>query len=321
MNHILERAQTFIEVEQEAVGNLTQILDHRFEQAIDMLLKCEGRVITTGMGKAGLISRKISATLSSTGTPSCFVHPGESIHGDLGMITGQDVVVALSYKGQTEEVLRMLSYIKHVKAGLIAITSNPDSELAAQADCGLIIPIRREACPLNLAPTASTTAMLALGDTLALTLLEARGFSEQDYAILHPGGSLGRRLLTKVEGLMHTGSGNPIVQSGTLLTNAILTMTSTRMASTSVVDDQGRLIGFFTDGDLRRRLAEGHHDLNIPIDQVMTVSPKHVQPSMMAVKALEILREHKIIELPVCNQDMIPVGLIHLHDITRVGIT
>ncbi len=321
MSYILERAKSFIEVEQEAVGVLVRVLDQRFEQAVDLLLNCQGRVITTGMGKAGLIGRKVSATLSSTGTPAYFVHPAESIHGDLGMITGRDVVIAFSYKGQTEEVLRMISYIKHVQARLIAITSNPDSELAVQADCGLIMPIQREACPLNLAPTASTTAMLALGDTLALILLEARGFGEEDYAKFHPGGSLGRRLLTRVEDLMHTGDGNPVVKSGTPLSQAILTMTSTRMASTSIVDDGGRLIGFFTDGDFRRYMAKGSHDMNISIDKVMTHGPKYVQPSMMAVRALEILREYKIIELPVCSDDLIPVGLIHLHDITRAGIT
>lgn len=316
----VERARHFIDIEAEAVARLKEILDGRFERAVELLLACQGRVITTGMGKAGLIARKAAATLASTGTPAIYVHPGESLHGDLGMITAADVVVAFSYRGQTEEVLRMIPYLKYIKVPIIAITSNGDSVLAAQADTTLIPRIEREACPLNLTPTASTTAMLALADTLALTLLEARGFKPEDFALYHPGGALGRRLLTTVGDLMHTGQSNPVVEVGTPLSVAILVMTSTKMASTSVRGKDGRLAGFFTDGDLRRYLGRGQTDLSLPIDALMNPDPKFVKPGMMAVKALEILREYKIIELPVCDDDHRPIGLIHLHDITQAGI-
>ena len=321
MENILSRALQFIEIEANAVASLKETVAENFEQAIQTLLQCQGRVITTGMGKAGLIARKVAATLSSTGTPSFFVHPAEGIHGDLGMITANDVVIAFSHQGQTEEVLRILPYIKYIQAPLIAITSNGDSELARHADVALILRVKREACPMNLAPTASTTAMVALGDTLALVLLEARGFTEEDYARFHPGGSLGRRLLTKVADLMHTGEDNPVVTMEATLSETILKMTSTKMAAASVVDGNGVMVGFFTDGDLRRYLGKGEVDLGITVSQLMTRSPKSVRPGMMAVKALEILREYKIIELPVCDENQHPIGIIHLHDITRVGIT
>jgi arabinose-5-phosphate isomerase len=321
MENILSRALHFIEIEANAVASLKETIAENFEQAIQTLLQCQGRVITTGMGKAGLIARKVAATLSSTGTPSLFVHPAEGIHGDLGMITASDVVIAFSHQGQTEEVLRILPYIKYIQAPLIAITSNGDSELARHADVALILRVKREACPMNLAPTASTTAMVALGDTLALVLLEARGFTEEDYARFHPGGSLGRRLLTKVGDLMHTGQDNPVVPLGKPLSEAILVMTATKMAAASIVDDEGRLVGFFADGDLRRYLLKGDCDLARPVGELMTRSPKCARPQMMAVKALEILREFKIIELPVVDEDHRPIGMLHLHDITRAGIT
>ncbi len=318
---LLERARSFIEIEAEAVLRLREILDERFAGAVSLLLACQGRVITTGMGKAGLIARKAAATFASTGTPALYVHPAESMHGDLGMITASDLVVAFSYRGQTEEVLRMIPFLRHLRTPVIAITSNPDSELAAHADVALLIRVEREACPLNLAPTASTTAMLALADTLALTLLEARGFKPEDFALFHPGGSLGRRLLTRVSDLMHSGEENPVVAPGTPLIEAILKMTSTKTPATSVADAAGVLVGFFTDGDLRRYLTRGGTpDMTIAIEALMTRNPKVVRPEMMAVKALEILREYKIIELPVVDEENRPVGIIHLHDITRAGI-
>jgi arabinose-5-phosphate isomerase len=249
------------------------------------------------------------------------MNPAEGVHGDLGMITADDVAIIFSHQGQTEEVLRIIPYLKHVGAPLIAVTSNAQSELARHAEVSLILDVKTEACPLGLAPTSSTTAMLALGDTLALVLLEARGFGPEDYALFHPGGSLGRRLLTKVADLMHTGPDNPVVAEGAPLKQAILVMTSTKLAATSVVDEAGKLVGFFADGDLRRYLMGGQCDLDKPIRELMTSSPKFVRPTMMAVKALEILREYKIIELPVCDDEHRPVGMIHLHDITRAGIT
>ncbi len=317
---LLESARRVIQMEAEAVSRLDSALGPDFLKAIDLLLQCKGRVITSGMGKAGLIARKVAATLASTGTPSFFVHPAEGVHGDLGMITSDDVVMAFSYRGQTEEVLRIIPYLKHFGAPLIAITSNPDSELAKDADIALVLDVPNEACPMNLAPTSSTTAMLAYGDTIALVLLEARGFKPEDYALRHPGGSLGRRLLTRVSDLMHTGEENPVVSQDVPLSKAIYVMTRSKMAATSVVDGEGKLSGFFTDGDLRRFLMTESPDLNRPIGDLMTRDPKHAWPEMMAVKALEILRQYKIIELPVCDGEGKPVGMIHLHDITRAGI-
>jgi arabinose-5-phosphate isomerase len=230
------------------------------------------------------------------------------------------VIIAYSHRGQTEEVLRIIPYIRHIKAGLIAITSNPDSELAKNAEVALVLPIEEEACPMNLAPTSSTTAMLALSDTLALVLLEARGFGPEDYALRHPGGSLGRKLLTKVSDLMHQGDENPIVKDDCQVRDALFVMTRSKLAATSVVDVSGKLVGFFADGDLRRYLNSGENDLSIPVSQLMTRNPKVGRPDMMAVKALEILEMFKIIELPVVDENHRPVGMIHLHDITRAGI-
>lgn len=317
---LLDRAREIIGMEAEAVSGLASVIDDSFLQAIDLMLHCRGRIITTGMGKAGLIGRKVAATLASTGTPSFFVHPGEAIHGDLGMITPDDVVMAFSHRGQTEEVLRIFPYLKHFQTPLIAVTSNADSELAKASDVALILTVEREACSLNLAPTSSTTAMLALGDTLAIVLLDARGFGPQDYALRHPGGSLGRKLLVKVSDLMHTGDENPTIHSSKPLSEAIVVMTSSKMAATSVVDDEGRLVGFFSDGDLRRHLGRGANDLAAPMEGLMTMNPKVARPEMMAVAALEILERYKIISLPVVDEEDRPVGMIHLHDITRAGI-
>jgi arabinose-5-phosphate isomerase len=318
--NLLQRARRVIRLEAEAVAGLDSSLGPGFERAIELLLSIRGRVVTTGMGKAGLIARKICATLSSTGTPSVFLHPSEAIHGDLGMVTRDDVVLAFSNSGQTEEILRLLPSFKHIGAPLISITSVATSDLARHSDVALIIHIEREACPLNLAPTSSTTAMLALGDTLALVLLEARGFGPEDYAIFHPGGSLGRRLLTKVGDLMHSGEANPIVRDDTPLRDAIVEMTSKKLAATNVVDTAGHLVGFFSDGDLRRYLLKGTPNMHAPMRELMTRHPKVTHPETMAVKALEVLREFKIIELPVVDDQNRPVGMIHLHDITRAGI-
>ncbi|NLE29949.1 MAG: KpsF/GutQ family sugar-phosphate isomerase [Phycisphaerae bacterium] len=318
---LINIAKRVIDIETDAVACLHHVIDSEFERAINLILNCKGRVVTTGMGKAGHIAKKIAATLASTGTPAFFMHPAEAIHGDLGMITANDIGLFFSHQGQTDEVLRIIPYFKHLKVPLIAITSNADSELARHSDISLILPIKREACPLDLAPTASTTAMLALGDTLALVLLEAHGFKQNDYALLHPGGSLGRRLLIKVEHLMHTGKDNPVVRDDTKLRDAILVMTSSKLAATSVIDQSGSLVGIFVDGDLRRYLMKGQVNLDEPITGLMTKNPKFATPDMMAVKALEILREYKIIELPVCDESHHPIGMIHLHDITRAGIT
>ncbi len=326
-------AKRVIELEAEAVAGLTSVLNGSFQRAVELILGVKGRVVVTGMGKAGHVARKVAATFASTGTPALFMHPAEGIHGDLGMMTADDVALAFSHKGQTEEVLRIIPYLKHVGVPLIAVTSNPDSELARHAEVTLALAIRREACPLGLAPTASTTAMLALGDTLAMVLLEARGFKAEEFAMYHPGGSLGRRLLTKVGDLMHTGDENPVVRLDAPLREAVLVMTRTKMAATSVVDDDGKLVGVFVDGDLRRCLMSGPIDMDIRVgdllgsrakfarpDMVQT-GPKFATADMMAVEALQILRDYKIIELPVLDQNRKPIGMVHLHDITRAGIT
>lgn len=322
MADILAEARRVIRLEAEAVASLEHSLDESFVLAVELLLACRGRIVATGMGKAGLIARKVAATLASTGAPSFFMHPAEGVHGDLGMVTSEDVVLAFSNAGQTEEVLRVLPFFKHIGARLIAVTSNLDSDLAKTSDVALRIPVDKEACPMNLAPTSSTTAMLVLGDALALVLLEARGFRPEDYALRHPGGSLGRRLLTKVGDIMHQGEDNPVVGEKATLQEAVLTMTRSKLAATSVVDAEGRLSGFFTDGDLRRcLLKDPPPDLQQPIATLMTRNPKRAWPEMMAVKALEILRQHKIIELPVVDPEGRPIGMVHLHDIARAGIS
>lgn len=318
---LIASARRVIRMETEAVAGLEKLLTADFEQTVRMMLDTKGRVITTGMGKAGLIAKKVAATMASTGTPSYFVHPAESFHGDLGMITADDMVIAFSFSGQTEEVLRMLPYLTQFKIPTVAVTSKAESDLAKNATVGLILQIEREACPLNLAPTSSTTAMLALGDALALTALEARGFKPEDYAVFHPGGSLGRRLLTKVSDLMHAGADCPIVRVDQTIQDAIFEMTSKKLASTAVVDERGKLVGFFSDGDLRRYLMGGSYDFSLPIVDVMTKNPKSTRPDVMAARALEVLREYKIIELPVVDPENLVVGMIHLHDITRAGIT
>ncbi len=318
---LLARARRVIDIEAEAVAGLKSVLNADFERAVGLMLACEGRVITTGMGKAGHIARKVAATLASTGTPSNFMHPAEAVHGDLGMLRREDLVLAFSYRGQTVEVLRLIPYIRHIGAPLIAVTSNPESELAGQAEVTLRININHEACPLNLAPTASTTAMVALGDTLALVLLEARGFEPDDYAIRHPHGSLGRRLLTKVKDLMHKGEQNAVVGLETPLIDTFGATNEAGRDGASVVDADGKLVGFVSSGDLKRHVKQGRPDLQIPTREVMTRNPKFTRPDEMAVKALEALSEHKIIELPVVDEDHRPVGVIHIHDIARAGIT
>ncbi len=319
--NIRERARHFLAMEARAIQTLVDHVGSEFEAAVDLVVNCKGRVITTGMGKAGLIARKVAATLSSTGTPSVFLHPAEAIHGDLGMVTAQDVCLAFSNRGTTDEVLRILPFMAYRQVPVVAFTSNGESQLARHAEVVLLLHVTEEACPLNLAPTSSTTAMLALGDTLAMVVLEARGFEAEDYAVLHPGGSLGRRLLTKVSDLMHTGDDNPVVPEETPLREAVVVMTAKKLAAISVTGPGGRLAGFFVTGDLGRLLTGGTCDLDQPVRNVMTRNPKTVWPDMMAVKALEILREHKIIQLPVVDDEHRPIGMIHLHDITRVGIT
>jgi arabinose-5-phosphate isomerase len=279
-------------------------------------------VVVTGMGKSGLICQKIAATMASTGTPALFLHPAEGVHGDLGMIAKGDVVIAVSNSGETEELTRILPVIKRMGLPLIAMAGKPDSTLARAGDVFLDISVKEEACPLQLAPTASTTATLAMGDALAVALLLERGFCEEDFALYHPGGALGKRLLLRVEDLMHSGEAIPVVMSKTPLKEALYEITSKKLGLTGVVNAQGELVGIFTDGDLRRTIEKGVELLHQPISEFMNRQPKRILRTQLAVKALQRMEEHAITSLFVFNneEDRLPVGVIHLHDLLRAGV-
>jgi arabinose-5-phosphate isomerase len=313
----LSLARRVLQTEAAAIMALVDRLDERFERAVDLLLECRGRVILTGMGKSGLICRKIAATLSSTGTSAFFLHPAEAIHGDLGVLQSDDVVLALSYSGETDELLRLLETIKRLGARLIVITGDCGSTLATAADVSLDCRVAEEACPLNLVPTASTTAALALGDALAMTLLVAKGFGQQDLANLHPGGKLGKRLM-RVGQLMHAGELAPIVRTGTAMPQVFHEMSRKGLGMTCVVDDRERLVGIITDGDLRRRMetdAAGLFD-RVASD-VMTSKPVTVPQEMLAAEALNILERRKITSIVVVDENQTVQGVVHLHDLWR----
>jgi arabinose-5-phosphate isomerase len=312
-------ARKVLQTEAAAILALVERLDERFEEAVKLLLDCRGRVIVTGMGKSGIICRKISATLSSTGTPSFFLHPAEAIHGDLGAIQSDDVVVALSYSGETEELLRLLETIKRLGARLIAITGNCDSTLGRAADVALDCTVSEEACPLNLVPTASTTAALALGDAIAMTLLVAKGFRQEDFAHLHPGGKLGKRLM-RVEQLMHGGDEMPVVSPDTRMHDVIYEMSRKRLGMTCVVDDAQRLVGIITDGDLRRHMINGTDFLVRSAGDVMTRNPVTVGPETLAAEALHVLEQRKITSIVVVDQGGVAQGVVHLHRLWRTGM-
>ncbi|WP_339672544.1 KpsF/GutQ family sugar-phosphate isomerase [Dasania marina] len=309
-----------INIERDAVASLVDRIDQHFDQACELMLQCQGRVVVTGMGKSGHIGTKIAATLASTGTPAMFVHPGEASHGDMGMITAQDVVIALSNSGTTAEVVTLLPLLKRLGIPLITITGNPDSILSQTADANLDVSVEQEACPLNLAPTSSTTASLVMGDALAIALLEARGFTAEDFAFSHPGGALGRQLLLKVEDVMHSGEQIPKVQSGTLLSDALLEVSRKGLGMTTVVDAQNILIGLFTDGDLRRALDHSIDIHSTRIDDVMTVNSRTASPGMLAAEVLGLMDEYKINSMAVVDSHKHPVGAVHLHDLLKAGV-
>ncbi len=316
----LNSARRTIGMERDAVDSLLQQLDGDFTKACDIALQCSGRVIVTGMGKSGHIGKKIAATLASTGTPAFFVHPGEASHGDLGMITRQDVVIALSNSGNTSEVISILPLIKRMNAPLISITGNPDSTLSRSADANLNVAISQEACPLDLAPTSSTTAALVMGDALAIALLEARGFSAEDFAFSHPGGSLGRRLLLKVADIMHTGADIPLVTTDTKLNDALLEVTRKRLGMTAVICSSGILQGIFTDGDLRRTLDNGVDLKTTPIAAVMTADCTTASADMLAAEAVQIMQTKQINALIVLDSERRPVGALNMHDLLQAGV-
>ncbi|MCY1526489.1 Arabinose 5-phosphate isomerase KdsD [compost metagenome] len=317
---LIKSARRTIQLEREAIDALLPRIDADFVRACELILACKGRVVVVGMGKSGHVGKKIAATLASTGTPAFFVHPAEASHGDMGMITGEDVVLALSNSGSTAEIVTLLPLIKRLGLPLISLTGNPDSPLAKAASANLDARVAQEACPLNLAPTSSTTASLVLGDALAIALLEARGFTAEDFAFSHPGGALGRRLLLKVENIMHGGDSLPFVARGTPLREALLEMTRKGLGMTAVLETDGRLAGIFTDGDLRRTLDKGMDVRQACIDDVMTIHGKTVRPEMLAAEALKIMDDHKINVLVVVDEADRPVGALHIHDLTRAGV-
>lgn len=316
----LSSARRTIKLEAEAVNDLLDFLDESFNQACNIMLNCSGRVIVTGMGKSGHIGKKIAATLASTGTPAFFVHPGEASHGDLGMITPNDVVIALSNSGETAEVVTIIPLLKRMNTPLISITANQASTLSTAGDANLHIGVEKEACPLDLAPTSSTTAQLVLGDALAIALLEAKGFSAEDFAFSHPGGSLGRRLLLKVSDIMHADQDIPKVISGSLLKDALIEVTHKRLGMTAIVDENNVLLGIFTDGDLRRALDQNVDLQTTKIESVMTPNGTTVAKEMLAAECLQIMEQRKISALIVTDQDNHPVGALNMHDLLKAGV-
>ena len=318
--HALVLAREVLSIEAAAVLALTQRIDEAFLRALNIILSCEGRVIVSGMGKSGHIARKIASTLSSTGTPAYFVHPAEASHGDLGMITADDVIIALSYSGESEELLAILPTIKRQGARLISLTGNPRSSLGLAADAHLNAAVDKEACPMGLAPTASTTAALALGDALAVALLDAKGFGEEDFARSHPGGNLGRRLLTHVRDIMHTGDGIPAVGYSALLSDTVLEMSRKRLGMTAIVDDAQHVLGIYTDGDLRRTLEKRLDFTTTPVSAVMSRNPRAIAPDALAAEAVELMERHNINQMLVVDADNKLVGALNVHDLLRAKV-
>jgi len=316
----LKKPKEVLRIEANAIRDLVKRIDRNFNKAIDILLECQGKVIVTGMGKAGIIAQKISATLSSLATPSIFLHPADAIHGDLGRVVKDDVIIALSNSGQTEEILKLLTTIKKIGAKLISLVGNTRSELAKNSDVILNISVKKEACPFGLAPTASTAAMLAMGDALAITLAERKGIKKEDFALYHPGGSLGKRLILKVEDIMRTGRQNPIVKEDTLIKDVLLVITGSRAGAASVVNSKGRLTGIFTDGDLRRHLETDSNLVSKKVKEVMTKNPTVISKDKLAQEALNILRQKKIDEVPVIDENRRPVGMLDVQDLLKAGL-
>lgn len=312
--------QQVIVTEQAALETLKPFINHKFQEACSLILACKGRVVVMGMGKSGHIGNKIAATLASTGTPSFFVHPGEASHGDLGMITTQDVVIAISNSGEAHEILTILPVIKRSQIKLISITANGKSSLAQFADVSLEIGKSEEACPLGLAPTSSTTATLVLGDALAVALLAARGFTAEDFALSHPGGALGRKLLLRVSDLMHKDKGVPVVSEDTLIRDALLEITRKGLGMTAVVNQDNELVGIYTDGDLRRTLDLGLDIRTTTIASVMNKTPKTILPQLLAAEAVALMEEKKINGIIIVDSENHPVGALNMHDLLKAGV-
>jgi arabinose-5-phosphate isomerase len=316
----LAMAREVLEIEARAVSDLIKKLDQQFVDAVDLILKSRGRVVVSGIGKSGHIARKIASTLASTGTPAFFVHPAEASHGDLGMVARDDVLIALSNSGESEELLAIVPMLKRQGAKLVAMTGNTRSTLAREADVSLYAGAEKEACPLNLAPTASTTAALALGDALAVALMQAKGFTRDEFAASHPGGSLGRRLLTHVRDAMRAGENAPRIGHGVTAMAGVVEMSRGRMGMTAVLDDEGRVLGIFTDGDLRRALEKGIDLRSARITDIMTRDPRTISPDKLAAEAVEIMERHKVNQLLVVDAERRLVGALNMHDLFRAKV-
>ena len=317
---ITDRGRHVLQIEAEAILALIQKLDERFDRAVEILRDCRGRVVLTGMGKSGSVAQKIASTMASTGTPAFFLHPAEGGHGDLGMLVRGDVVIAISNSGETDELVSLLPAIKRLGLTLIALVGDSTSTLARQCDVAIDVSVAKEACPLALAPTASTTAALAMGDALAVVLLEQRGFTEADFVLLHPAGSLGRRLFWRVQDLMHVGEQLPIIAQGTLMRDALTEISRKHLGMTAVVDEAGILTGIITDGDLRRALQQGIDLLQRRVMDCMTAHPRTIDKDALAAMALEVMERHAITSLLIVDHAGRPEGIIHLHDLLRAGV-
>ncbi len=320
---IKEKAIEALKIEADAVERLTERIDDEFEKAVQAILDCSARVVVTGMGKSGHIGRKMAATFASTGTPSFFMHPGEAFHGDLGMVTEHDVVIAISHSGESSEIVNILPVIRRIGAVIVAMCGRRDSSLGKNCDYFVDISVEREACPLGLAPTASTTATLAMGDAMAMALMAARNFTSQDFAMFHPGGALGRKLLLTVEHVMHSGEDNPLVRYDKTAKDALFVMTEKGLGAASVVDEKGKFVGLITDGIIRRALGKDNSFLDEPVEHIMTAEPLTITKDKLAAAALSVMEKHKprpVTVLPVVDADRNPVGIVHLTDLLRQGV-
>jgi arabinose-5-phosphate isomerase len=323
MEAMLKHAQDVLRMEAEAILELVPRVDANFAAAISLILECPGRTVITGMGKSGIIGRKMAATFASTGTPSFYLHPAEGIHGDLGMVTAADVVIALSNSGETGEILNILPSLRRIGAKIIAMVGNANSTLAKNADVVLDVGVEKEACPLGLAPTSSTTAALAYGDAIALALLQKRNFTASQFAVFHPGGSLGRKLLLTVGNIMHKGNENPLVSADTTVQEALFVITDKGLGAVSVVDAEGKMLGVLTDGDIRRGLSKGVDFLQRSVADLMTKAPKYITADKLAAQALHLMESNQpkpITVLPVVDENMVVIGLLHMTDLVRQGV-